>query len=63
MRILLVLAVLAAACGSKKPPASPTPPAATDDTSKDGDMKDEKTPDDPDEMRKETGADPCDGGE
>ena len=64
MRILFVLALLlAAACGSKKAPQSPAA-SGTEATEqeKESEMRDEKKPDDPDEMPKD-GADPCDGGE
>lgn len=63
MRILLALALFAAACGgSKKSVQAPaTPP--TEDKASESDLRDQNTPDDADDESKRTADDPCDGGE
>jgi len=61
MRILLALALFAAACGGgKKSAKSPNPPA---EEAKDSDMRDANKPDDAEDETKKSADDPCDGGE
>jgi len=63
--LALALAAALAGCAKKKSPASPSSApteAPATPSGGEGTIKDETTPDDPDDQRK-TGADPCDGGE
>lgn len=62
MRILLCVAVFAAACGGAKQ-KTPQAPAATEAEHAPGDedLRDQHTPDDPDDPVPDTAADPCGG--
>jgi len=65
MRTLLVtFALLAAACGAKKSPQSPSaPPGEQEAVEHDSEMPDEQRPDDPDDAVPDSMVDPDDGGE
>jgi hypothetical protein len=60
MRIFLTIALLAAACGSKKPPQAPAAPV---EQKSESDLRDENKPDDADDETPKSADDPCDGGE
>ncbi|HTL31632.1 MAG TPA: hypothetical protein VL326_00830 [Kofleriaceae bacterium] len=60
----LVLVVSLAACGKKKPAASPASAPAAESSDKDGDMKESKSADQDDDAAPETkSADPQEGGQ
>ena len=65
MRIALVLALslLAAACGAKKPAATPGSAPASAPVEPEATERSVTQPDDVDDARDESSADPCDGGE